>query len=43
MAFFTHKVSEKTSVLYIKLIKTKRLTKLDMKKYTKTRQNNCKK
>lgn len=35
MAFFTHKVSEKTSVLYRKLIKMKRLTKPDTKKYTK--------
>lgn len=43
MAFFTHKVSEKTSVLYRKLIKMKRLTKPDTKKYTKTRRNNCKK
>lgn len=42
MAFFTHKVSEKTSVLYRKLIKMKRLTKPDTKKYTKTRRNNCK-
>lgn len=41
MAFFTHKVSEKTSVLYRKLIKMKRLTKPDTKKYTKTRRNNC--
>lgn len=31
MAFFTHKVSEKTSVLYRKLIKMKRLTKPDTK------------
>lgn len=31
MAFFTHKVSEKTSVLYRKLIKMKRLTKPDRK------------
>lgn len=37
MAFFTHKVSEKTSVLYIKLIKMKRLTKLDMKKVHKNK------
>ena len=37
MAFFTHKVSEKTSVLYIKLIKMKRLTKPDTKKYTKNK------
>ena len=37
MAFFTHKVSEKTSILYRKLIKMKRLTKPDTKKYTKTR------
>ena len=43
MAFFTHKVSEKTSVLYRKLIKMKRLTKSDTKKYTKIRRNNCKK
>lgn len=43
MAFFTYKVSEKTSVLYRKLIKMKRLTKPDTKKHTKTRQNNCKK
>lgn len=35
MAFFTHKVSEKTSILYRKLIKMKRLTKPDTKKYTK--------
>lgn len=31
MAFFTHKVSEKTSVLYRKLIKMKRLTKPNTK------------
>lgn len=31
MAFFTHKVSEKTSILYRKLIKIKRLTKPDTK------------
>ena len=31
MTFFTHKVSEKTSVLYRKLIKMKRLTKPDTK------------
>lgn len=31
MAFFTHKVSEKTSILYRKLIKMKRLTKPDTK------------
>lgn len=43
MAFFTYKVSEKTSVLYRKLIKMKRLTKSDTKKYTKIRRNNCKK
>ena len=35
MAFFTHKVSEKTSVLYRKLVKMKRLTKSNTKKYTK--------
>lgn len=43
MAFFTHKVSEKTSILYRKLIKMKRLTKPNTKKYTKTIRNNCKK
>lgn len=31
MAFFTHKVSEKTSILYRKLIKMKRLTKPNTK------------
>lgn len=35
MAFFTHKVSEKTSVLYRKLVKMKHLTKPNTKKYTK--------
>ncbi len=33
--FFTHKVSEKTSILYRKLIKMKRLTKPDTKKVHK--------
>lgn len=31
MAFFTHKVSEKTRILYRKLIKMKRLTKPNTK------------
>lgn len=37
MAFFTHKVSEKTSILYRKLIKMKRLTKPDTKKVHKNK------
>lgn len=37
MAFFTHKVSEKTRILYRKLIKMKRLTKPNTKKIHKNK------